>query len=890
MAMAEACFGAFCVKHRKFHDADHSVDASLHSFSSGLLPSLGARSNSYLRLPKYVISPYDPRYRWWQNFLIVLVIYSAWVSPFEFGFMRKLPKPFFVVDYVVDAFFGADIIVTFFLAYLDKRTYLLVARHSKIALRYTSSWFTLDVASSIPFQVLALIFTGELGTGLTYNLLNMLRLWRLRRVSDLFARLEKDVRFSYFWIRCLKLLCVTLLAVHCAGCFYYMLADRHTESKESQTWIGAVLPNFKETSMWTRYVYSMYWSITTLTTVGYGDLHAQNSEEMTFEVFYMLFNLGLTAYLIGNMTNLVVHVTGRTRNFRDTVQAVSSFATRNHLPPRLRDQMMDHMRLKFKTENLQQEETMAILPKAIRSNISQFLFQSTVEKVYLFQGTSYDFLLQLVTEMRAEYFPPKEDIILHNEAPTEFYVLVSGVVELLAQKDGTEQLLGTAKSGDVVGEIGVLCYRPQPFTVRTKKLSQLLRIDRNVFLSIVQTNIVDGQIVIDNLYQFLKDSKIVSLLRLSTEIESMMTEVGMGMTLSLCFVASRGNSELLDQLLKRGRDPNTMDYCGRTPLHIAAANGFLECVDILLLHGADPNIQDDDGIVPLWAAIQGHHESVAEHLRNHGARMIAGTEGNLLCMAVENGDLAVVENLLNFGAEINAKNSDGASALHTAVSAGNVDIITFLISHGANLDERDGRGLKPVELAKQQNQEDVVQLFCKNQCSINENYDAGASEQGVEELPIRECQCCRNDNAACTDRNCLLSKGKKTTGRTGDRGGRTSYSDNSLARMVSTWSRSLDRNHSVRGSTAIRVIIHRYHPMGSLCLRQLGRLVTLPRSLEELLHFTGVEFKYRPVKVLTEDLAEIKDISVVRENDQLYVVDKEELDRILGLRGGKLSE
>ena len=59
----------------------------------------------------------------------------------------------------------------------------------------------------------------------------------------------------------------------------------------------------------------MYWSITTLTSVGYGDLHAQNSSEMVFEIFYMFFNLGLTAYLIGNMTNLVVHVTSRTRRF-----------------------------------------------------------------------------------------------------------------------------------------------------------------------------------------------------------------------------------------------------------------------------------------------------------------------------------------------------------------------------------------------------------------------------------------------------------------------------------------------------------------------------------------------------------------------------------------------
>mgnify|MGYP002776935790 CR=1 FL=1 len=62
-------------------------------------------------------------------------------------------------------------------------------------------------------------------------------------------------------------------------------------------------------------------------------------------------------------------------------------------------------------------------------------------------------------------------------------------------------MIGNAKAGDVIGEIGALCYRPQPYTVRSSKLSQLLRVDRNTFLNIVQGNPVDGQIVIDNLYQ-----------------------------------------------------------------------------------------------------------------------------------------------------------------------------------------------------------------------------------------------------------------------------------------------------------------------------------------------------------------------------------------------------
>jgi hypothetical protein len=73
------------------------------------------------------------------------------------------------------------------------------------ASRYMRTWLILDVASTVPFAGLAWILTGHQGRGLTYGLLNMLRLWRLRRASALFARIEKDVRFNYFWIRCLKL-------------------------------------------------------------------------------------------------------------------------------------------------------------------------------------------------------------------------------------------------------------------------------------------------------------------------------------------------------------------------------------------------------------------------------------------------------------------------------------------------------------------------------------------------------------------------------------------------------------------------------------------------------------------------------------------------------------
>lgn len=85
--------------------------------------------------------------------------------------------------------------------------------------------------------------------------------------------------------------------------------------------------DFQQESLWVRYVTTMYWSITTLTTTGYGDLHPVNEREMIFDIIYMLFNLGLTAFLIGNMTNLVVHITSRTRQFVSTFFFIAKIDT-----------------------------------------------------------------------------------------------------------------------------------------------------------------------------------------------------------------------------------------------------------------------------------------------------------------------------------------------------------------------------------------------------------------------------------------------------------------------------------------------------------------------------------------------------------------------------------
>lgn len=66
------------------------------------------------------------------------------------------------------------------------------------------------------------------------------------------------------------------------------------------------------------------------------------------------------------------------------------------MPEGLKEQMLAHMQLRFKTAELQQEAVLEDLPKAIRSSISQHLFRSTVDNTYLVKGVSEDLITQMV--------------------------------------------------------------------------------------------------------------------------------------------------------------------------------------------------------------------------------------------------------------------------------------------------------------------------------------------------------------------------------------------------------------------------------------------------------------------------------------------------------------
>ncbi|KAE8668392.1 Potassium channel AKT2 [Hibiscus syriacus] len=805
------------LKEEEADDICEESSLSLSSLSKLIIPPLGVSSytKNQINSKGWIISPMDSRYRCWETFMVMLVFYSAWVYPFEVAFFSSsTPRDLYIADNIVDLFFAVDIVLTFFVAYIDSRTQLLVRDSSKIAIRYLSTWFLMDVASTLPFEALGYLFSGKTNVGICYSLLGLLRFWRLRRVKQLFTRLEKDIRFSYFWIRCARLIAVTLFLVHYAGCLYYLLADRYPH--RGKTWLGSVNPNFRETSLSIRYILALYWSITTMTTVGYGDLHAVNTVEMIFIIFYMLFNVGLTAYIIGNMTNLVVEGTRRTMEFRNSIEAASNFVSRNRLPPRLKEQILAYMCLRFKAESLNQQQLIEQLPKSIYTGICQHLFLPTVEKVYLFNGISREILLRMVAKMKAEYIPPREDVIMQNEAPDDVYIIVSGEVEIIDYEMEKERVVGMLHSGDMFGEIGALCCRPQRFTFRTRTLSQLLKLGTTDLIESMQIKQEDNVAVLKNFLQHnkrLEDLKIGGLVVEGGDEDGDPKDIG----INLLNVADIGNAAFLDELLKARLDPDIGDSKGRTPLHIAASRGHEDCVLVLLKHACNVHLRDIDGNTALWDAISTKHRSIFRILYHCAAISDPFTAGDLLCMAAKRNDQAAMQELLKHGLDVDAKDHHGLTALQIAMKEKHEDMVNLLVMNGA-----DVINANTYEFSSESLNEMLLKREIGHRITVTETTSSEVLLEKLEGEPIGKLE-----------KNRLLERPRVGI-----------YKGHSLMRKET-------------------------------CCMEPGKLISLPDSFEELKDIAGEKFgiNMKSAVITDEAGAEIDCIEVIRDNDKLFIVE-----------------
>ena len=105
---------------------------------------------------------------------------------------------------------------------------------------------------------------------------------------------------------------------------------------------------------------------------GYGDIHAVNTKEMIFVMIYVSFDMILGAYLLGNMTALIVKGS-KTERFRDAMADLISFMNRNRLGKDLRMEIERHVRLQYES-GYTSASALQDLPVSIRTKVSAVCF------------------------------------------------------------------------------------------------------------------------------------------------------------------------------------------------------------------------------------------------------------------------------------------------------------------------------------------------------------------------------------------------------------------------------------------------------------------------------------------------------------------------------------
>ncbi|KAL6178269.1 hypothetical protein ACLB2K_049788 [Fragaria x ananassa] len=596
--------------------ADHSTHAVANASRSGTSSSSSVSDSLFHRM---VIHPDNWWYVAWTHFILLWAVYSSFFTPLEFGFFRGLPENLFMLDSVGQLAFLIDIIVRFFVAYRDFHSHCIVYDRHLIALRYLKSRFLIDLLGCLPWDA---IYKAS-GREEWVRYLLWIRLSRAQRVTEFFEKLEKDIRINYLFTRIAKLFVVELYSTHTAACIFYYLATTMPPSREGYTWIGSLkmgdysYAHFREIDLWKRYITSLYFAVVTMATVGYGDVHAVNAREMIFIMFYVSFDMILGAYLLGNITALIVKGS-KTEKFRDKMTDLIKYMSRNNIDRGISKEIKNHLRLQY-DRSYTEAAVLQDIPASIRSKISQKLYELYIKEVHLFKGCSTGFIKQIATRIHEEFFLPAEVIIEQGDVVDHLYIVCHGELLGKGEDDDNDEPLELFKTYSSFGEISFLCNTPQPYAVKVRELCRVLRLDRQSFREILEIYFLDGRLILDNLLEG-KDLNTRNKL-LESDITLYIGKHEMELVMKVNCAAYDGDFYRVKRLIGAGVDPNKVDYAGRSPLHVAASKGYEDITRFLIEKGGDVKMSDKFGNTPLLEAIKNGHDQVASLLVQAGASL-----------------------------------------------------------------------------------------------------------------------------------------------------------------------------------------------------------------------------------------------------------------------------
>lgn len=287
----------------------------------------------------------------WDIVCGVALFYSIIEIPFRIGFRSNPSESTLILNHMVEAIFSADIILTFNTAIVDPMTDLFIADRWLIALQYTSLWFWVDLASTIPFDVIVLAAISRNSAArnvITIRLIRVLRLVRLIKVIKFVgSRRIKEIIDRYGISRALasivSLLLQTFIVAHIVCCFWFFITTPYVtgfdaEDRTEMTWVRKF--DYTHSDVQTQYIASLYWAFATMLTVGYGDIHATNTGERFYATLTMLVGALMFGAIIAKVRVLVESRNLQLKELKARVAEFKAYLEEKRIPNTLKSQAM----------------------------------------------------------------------------------------------------------------------------------------------------------------------------------------------------------------------------------------------------------------------------------------------------------------------------------------------------------------------------------------------------------------------------------------------------------------------------------------------------------------------------------------------------------------------
>lgn len=428
-------------------------------------------------------SHYQASRRFWEYMIFAVTL----ITPIEITYVLLFDRHIKLVNYI--PFFVMDIlqvIDNFVILKTPVSVHgILVTRLSEVIKGFGLASFIIHVIASLP-----LAWIGVIKDDLwLYFWLSLNRWLRFHRAYLAYRTIYDSTLYSGTINHLFPYCILFIFIVHVFACVFYGLA---LQLDETASYIGPYL----DKSPIEKYTVSMYFVITTILTIGYGDIHPILTWECIVVVFMQVVGVTFEAFIVAKMVNAISDIQGNSFIVKyDSIQSYLKGKGVSRL-------FTNHVRHYYQTvwENNHGapgwNELMRELPESVRSAIKLELCEKAIYGVEIFRGMKQTDKLQLMDNLEAFTMIPGEVIYRQGDPVSDLLIFSSGTVQ--SYRDDVMFCRQTAEKSFFDGEKEFLFDAPRTKTLIAETFVDGWRLRRHHFGAMLHTNPAMKRLVLTN--------------------------------------------------------------------------------------------------------------------------------------------------------------------------------------------------------------------------------------------------------------------------------------------------------------------------------------------------------------------------------------------------------